>query len=58
MSTHQSVTDYINARQAGDAERCHQIVAEVRARYDTRTTDGTELAALLEANLTVPLAKN
>ncbi|MCG6497632.1 hypothetical protein [Kitasatospora sp. A2-31] len=56
MSSHQSVHDYIAARQAGDTERCAEIVAEVRARYDTRTTDGTELSDLLDANLTHPLA--
>ncbi|MEU8886724.1 hypothetical protein [Streptomyces sp. NPDC048442] len=56
MAKHQSVTDYIAARQAGDAERCHQIVAEVRERFATRTTDGTEIAELYAANQTVPLA--
>lgn len=57
MSTHQSVRDYIAARKAGDADRCAEIVAQVRARYDTRTTDGTELRDLLDANLTHPLAQ-
>ncbi|MFD7645922.1 hypothetical protein ACFV4P_35415 [Kitasatospora sp. NPDC059795] len=57
MSQHQSVQDYIAARQAGDAARCSEIVAEVRARYDTRTTDGSELRDLLAANLDNPLRR-
>ncbi|MFH8387682.1 hypothetical protein ACH4E7_43530 [Kitasatospora sp. NPDC018058] len=57
MSQHQSVQEYIAARKAGDADRCAEIVAEVRARYDTRTTDGSELRDLLDANLTHPLSK-
>jgi hypothetical protein len=58
MSTHQSVADYIAARQAGDDATCRRIVAEVGARFATRTTDGSELAELYEANRTVPLAEN
>lgn len=56
MSQYQSVRDYIEARQAGDDTRCAQIVAEVSARFNTRTTDGSEIAELLSANLTHPLA--
>lgn len=55
MPEHQSARDYIAARKAGDAETESRIVAEVTARYDTRTTDGSELAELLDANFTVPL---
>lgn len=57
MSQHQSVREYIAAREAGDAKRCAEIVAEVRARYDTRTTDGSELRDLLDANMAHPLAQ-
>jgi hypothetical protein len=51
---HQSVRDYVAARQRGDNATCDRIVAEVRARYDTRTTDGTELGEMVEASMTVP----
>ncbi|MFJ1797193.1 hypothetical protein [Kitasatospora griseola] len=57
MSQHQSVKDYITARAAGDAARCAEIVADVTARYSTRTTDGTELRDLQEANRAHPLAQ-
>lgn len=57
MSQHQSVQDYIAARQAGDADRCAEIVAEVTSRYNTRTTDGSELRDLMDANQTHPLAQ-
>jgi len=56
MPKHESVQAYIDARNAGNADAASRIVAEVTARYSTRTTDGSELAALLDANLTVPLA--
>lgn len=56
MPKHQSVEAYIAARNAGNGDAASRIVAEVTARYETRTTDGSELAALLEANLTTPLA--
>lgn len=57
MSQHQSVADYIAARKAGDDARCQQIVTEVTDRFNTRTTDGSEIAALYRANLGTPLAK-
>lgn len=57
ISKHQSVRDYIAARKAGDDDTCKRVVAEVCARYATRTTDGSEIADLGEANRTVPLAK-
>ncbi|MGW2251391.1 hypothetical protein ACWCXH_14420 [Kitasatospora sp. NPDC001660] len=56
-SRHQSVRDYIEARKAGGSKRCEEIVAQVRARYDTRTTDSSELRDLYEANMTHPLAQ-
>lgn len=55
MPKHQSARDYIAARKAGDADTASRIVADVTARYATRTTDGSELAELLDANLTTPL---
>lgn len=54
MPKHQSVRDYITARSAGDAETASRIVAEATARYNTRTTDGSELAELFVANETTP----
>ncbi|MCX5202466.1 hypothetical protein OG897_13535 [Streptomyces sp. NBC_00237] len=57
MSKYKSVDAYIEARQAGDDERCREITAEVMERFATRTTDGSEGVALYEANRTVPLAK-
>ncbi|MFD8142474.1 hypothetical protein [Streptomyces sp. NPDC059708] len=56
MPIHESVERYIAARNAGNADAASRIVAEVTARFDTRTTDGSELAELLNANLTTPLA--
>jgi hypothetical protein len=53
---HQSVADYIAARRAGDDATCRRIVREVGERFATRTTDGTEIAALGRANEEVPLA--
>ncbi|MFD6180086.1 hypothetical protein [Streptomyces goshikiensis] len=57
MPEHQSARDYIAARNAGNADAASRIVTEVTARYETRTTDGSELAELLNANLTIPLAQ-
>ncbi|MFD5419464.1 hypothetical protein ACFWJT_15745 [Streptomyces sp. NPDC127069] len=56
MPNHESVQRYIAARNAGNADAASRIVTEVVARYETRTTDGSELAELLNANLTTPLA--
>jgi hypothetical protein len=53
---HQSVSDYIDARRAGDGDRCRAILLAVTERFATRTTDGTEMAALARANQEVPLA--
>lgn len=51
--THQSVRDYIAAKKRGDKATTDRIVAEVTARFDTRTTDGGEAAELLEATMAV-----
>lgn len=51
---HQTVRDYIAARKRGDRAATDRIVKEVTDRFNTRTTDGSELADLLEANLSVP----
>jgi hypothetical protein len=56
FSKHQTVNDYVDARKAGDAARCAEIVHDVMSRWSTRTTDGTEAADLYRANTTVPLA--
>lgn len=53
---YKSVEGYIAARQAGDADGASAICREVCARYATRTTDGSELAALYEANRNTPVA--
>lgn len=55
MSVHESVQRYIAARNAGNGDAAARIVAEVTARFEARTTDGSELAELMNANLTVPL---
>lgn len=51
--THQSVRDYIAAKKRGDRTTTDRIVAEVTARFDTRTTDGSEAAQLFEATMAV-----
>lgn len=51
--THQSVRDYVVAKKRGDRATTNRIVAEVTARFDTRTTDGSEAAELLEATMSV-----
>jgi hypothetical protein len=53
-SQHQSVNDYIAARKAGDNATCDRIVAEVKARFATRTTDGSEIAEIADASMDVP----
>ncbi|QKW50953.1 hypothetical protein [Streptomyces buecherae] len=54
---HQSVADYIAAKEAGDTETTSRIVREVSERFATRTTDGSEAAALLEATMTTRLGQ-
>jgi hypothetical protein len=51
--THQSVKDYVAAKKRGDRQTTDRILAEVKARYNTRTTDGNEAAELLDATMTV-----
>ena len=53
-SQHQSVNDYIAARQRGDNAACDRLVAEVNVRFATRTTDGSEIAEMTQASMTVP----
>lgn len=53
--TYQSVRDYIAAKKRGDTATTSRIVAEVNARFATRTTDGSEAAELLNATMTTPL---
>ena len=57
MDPSMTADEYRKARRAGDAAHCAEIVAEVTARYATRTTDGTELQALQQANRDTPLAE-
>lgn len=54
---HQTVRDYIAAKKRGDTETTSRIVREVTARFDTRTTDGSEAAELFEATMTTPLGQ-
>jgi transposase len=51
--THQSVRDYIAAKKRGDRATTDRIVAEVQARFATRTTDGTEARELGLASMHV-----
>jgi len=51
--THQSVRDYIAAKKRGDRATTDRIVAEVQARFATRTTDGSEAAELMHASMHV-----
>jgi hypothetical protein len=51
---HQTVRDYIAARQRGDRTETERIKNEAIARFETRTTDGTELRDMTEASMTVP----
>jgi hypothetical protein len=50
---HQSVRDYVAAKKRGDRATTDRIVAEVTARFNTRTTDGSEIAELGEASMRV-----
>lgn len=51
--THQSVKDYVAAKKRGDRATTDRIVAEVTARFDTRTTDGSEARELFDATMAV-----
>lgn len=51
--THQSVRDYVAAKKRGDRATTDRIVREVSERFAIRTTDGSEIAELGEASMTV-----
>lgn len=51
--THQTVREYVAAKKRGDRATTDRIVREVTARFDTRTTDGSEAAELLDATMTI-----
>lgn len=51
--THQSVRDYVDAKRRGDRATTDRIVAEVQARFATRTTDGSEASELFDATMAV-----
>jgi transposase len=51
--THASVREYVAAKKRGDRATTDRIVAEVQARFATRTTDGSEARELGEASMTV-----
>ncbi|MGW0920116.1 hypothetical protein ACWD3J_14000 [Streptomyces sp. NPDC002755] len=55
--THQTVRDYIAAKQRGDTGTTERIIDEAKARFATRTTDGTEIAQLLHASMHVRLGE-
>jgi hypothetical protein len=49
--THQSVHDYIAAKKRGDRATTDRIIAEATARFNTRQTDGSEIAQLGHASM-------
>ncbi|MFF7329682.1 hypothetical protein [Streptomyces sp. NPDC008150] len=51
--THQSVHDYIAAKKRGDRPTTDRIIREVGERFDTRKTDGSEIAQLHHATMLV-----
>lgn len=51
--THQTVKDYVAAKKRGDRTTTDRIVREVKDRFDTRTTDGSEAAELFDATMAV-----
>jgi hypothetical protein len=60
MSTnyqHDSVREYVAAKRRGDIRTTDRIVAEVNARFATRTTDGSEIAELGRASMEVRLGE-
>ncbi|SEO83835.1 hypothetical protein [Actinacidiphila rubida] len=50
---HASVREYVKAKKNADRATTDRIVAEVTARFDTRTTDGTEARELFNASMEV-----
>lgn len=57
MEPHETADAYRAARRAGDDIRCQEIVTEVTDRFNTRTTDGSEITSLYQANRDTPLAQ-
>lgn len=55
---HETVRAYIAARQRGDRAECDRLRDEAVARFNTRTTDGTELRDMTKASMTVPFGEN
>jgi transposase len=55
--THQSVHDYIAAKKRGDRKTTDRIIAEVKARFATRTTDGSEITELYHATMHVRIGE-
>lgn len=56
--THQSVREYVAAKRRGDRATTDRIVGEVMARFNTRTTDGSEAAELHQATMAVQLGED
>lgn len=56
--THQSVHDYITAKKRGDRAATERIIDEAKARFNTRTTDGSEMAQLFHASMRVRLGED
>ncbi|MGW0577731.1 hypothetical protein ACWD25_17555 [Streptomyces sp. NPDC002920] len=52
--THQSVRDYADARKRGDRPTADRVRQAAQDRFNTRTTDGSELAQMLHVSMTVP----
>ena len=56
-TNHQSVRDYAAARERGDRDETERLKNEAIARFETRTTDGTELRDMTQASMTVPFGE-
>lgn len=56
-SKHQTARDYAAARERGDRETTERLKGEAIARFNTRTTDGTELRDMTEASMTIPFGQ-
>jgi hypothetical protein len=54
---HQTVRDYAAARARGDRDTTERLKNQAIARFNTRTTDGTELADMTDASMTVPFGQ-
>lgn len=51
--THASVREYVAAKKRGDRATTDRIIREVGDRFNTRTTDGSEIAELHRATMAV-----